>query len=90
MATRTPRFLVVVKRKKVKTWAVHGTQAAWTYKPYSLKITKDESETYESCEYYSPSGQMWYPEENDPDFEEFFDQQEYNQEWDYYFGNIQN
>ena len=38
MAIRTPRFLVVVKRKKVKTWAVHGTQAAWTYKPYSLKI----------------------------------------------------
>lgn len=70
----------------------HGidTQAAWTYKPYSLKITKDESETYESCEYYSPSGQMWYPEEDDPDFEEFFDQQEYNQEWKQYFGNIQN
>ena len=33
---------------------------------------------------------MWYPEEDDPDFEEFFGQQEYNQEWDYYFGNIQN
>lgn len=33
---------------------------------------------------------MWYPEEDDPDFEEFFDQQEYDQEWKQYFGDIEN
>lgn len=71
---------------------LHGidTQAAWTYKPYSLKITKDKSKTYESCDYYSPSGQMSYPEKDDPDFDEFFDKQQYDQEWNSYFSNIQN
>ena len=75
--------------KQLEDLRHHGinTGAPWTFTPYSLKITEDESETYESCKYYSPSGQMWYPEEDEPDFEEFFNQQEYNQKWDYYFGN---
>lgn len=69
----------------------HGinTQASWTYKPYSLKITKDKSETYESCRYYSPSGQMWYSDEDDPYYDEKFDQRGYDQEWKHYFGDIQ-
>ena len=77
--------------KQLEDLRHHGinTSAPWSFKPYSLKITKDESETYESCRYYSPSGQMWYPEEDDPDFEEFFNQREYEQEWKQYFGNIE-
>jgi hypothetical protein len=84
-------FEVPYDFKQLEDLRHHGinTSAPWTFTPYSLKITKNESETYESCKYYSPSGQMWYPEEDDPDFEEFFDQQEYNQEWKQYFGDIE-
>ena len=78
--------------KELENLRHHGinTNAPWTFTPYSLKITEDESKTYESCRYYSPSGQMWYPKDDDPYYDEEFDQREYDQEWKQYFGNIQN
>lgn len=60
------------------------SHAGWQYTPYSLKITKDESLTYETCKFYSPSGQIWFPEKDDPDF----DKEDYKSSWEYYFGHI--
>lgn len=64
------------------------SEAPWAYAPYSLKITKDKSLTYETCKYYSPAGQIWHPAKDDPDYEEHFNQKEYDSDWNYYFGSI--
>lgn len=56
--------------------------------PYSLKVTDDPSLTYETCKYYSPASQAWYPEKDHFAYEELYDQKEYDKEWNYYFGNV--
>ena len=74
------------------------SHAGCQYAPYSLKITKDEFLTYETCKYYSPSGQNSFMSEDDPDYEDEYEdyteeelehlQKTYNEYWEYYFGNI--
>lgn len=75
------------------------SHADYQYTPYSLKITKDDSLTYETCKYYSPSGQNSFMSEDDPDYEDEYEdyteeelenmQKTYNEYWEYYFGHIQ-
>lgn len=78
------------ENKKLEDLRAYGilSQAGWEYEPYSLKITKDESLTYETCKYYSPSGQNSFMSEDDPDYEDFFDQKVYDEYWNEYFGHI--
>lgn len=74
------------------------SHADYQYTPYSLKITKDDSLTYETCKYYSPSGQNSFMSEDDPDYEDEYEdyteeelkhlRETYNEYWEYYFGNI--
>ena len=71
------------------------SHAGWQYTPYSLKITKEESLTYETCKYYSPSGQISFTNEDDPEYEDYTDeeieesQKIYDEYWSYYFGHIE-
>lgn len=71
------------------------SHAGWQYTPYSLKITRDEYLTYETCKYYSPSGQISFTDEDDPELEDYTEeelehrQKVYDSEWNYYFGNIE-
>ena len=48
-----------------------SSHAGWKYTPYSLKITKDEFLTYETCKYYSPSGQISFSDEDDEEYEDY-------------------
>lgn len=87
--------------KKLEDLRTKGifSEAGWTYKPYSLKITKDESLTYETCKYYSPSGQISFMSEDDPDYEDEYGdyteeelksrQKVYDEYWNHYFGHIE-
>ena len=69
------------ENKKLEDLRTDGifSHAGWQYTPYSLKITKDEYLTYETCKYYSPSGQISFTSEDDPEYDEY---------WNYYFGHI--
>lgn len=70
------------------------SHASWQYTPYSLKVTDDPSLTYETCKYYSPSGQISFTDEDDPEYEDYTgeeleqNQKIYDEFWNYYFGNI--
>lgn len=70
------------------------SHADYQYTPYSLKITKDESLTYEDCKFYSPSGQISFTDEDDPEYEDYTEeelehrQKVYNEYWNHYFGHI--
>ena len=74
------------------------SHAGWQYAPYSLKITKEESLTYEDCKYYSPSGQISFSDEDDEEYEDYteeelkeeleYKQKVYDKYWNHYFGNI--
>ena len=70
------------------------SHANYQYTPYGLKITKDESLTYEDCRFYSPSGQISFTDEDDPEYEDYTEeelehrQKVYNEYWNYYFGHI--
>ena len=70
------------------------SHASWQYTPYSLKITKDDSLTYETCKFYSPSGQISFTGEDDPEYEDYTDeelerrQKVYDEYWNHYFGHI--
>lgn len=65
------------------------SNALWSYMPYSLKVTDNPSLTYDTCQYYSPSSQIWYPNPDEPDYEDEFNQESYNEVWNHYFGNIE-
>lgn len=71
------------------------SHAGWQYTPYSLKITDNPSLTYETCKYYSPSGQNSFTDEDDPEYEDYTDeeikqnQKIYDEYWNYYFGHIE-
>lgn len=85
------------ENKKLEDLRTDGifSHAGWQYTPYSLKITKDESLTYETCKYYSPSGQISFSDEDDPEYENYTDEEIeesrkiYDEYWSYYFGNIE-
>ena len=54
----------------------------------------DPSLTYETCKYHSPSGQISFTDEDDPEYEDYTEeeleqnQKIYDEFWNYYFGNI--
>lgn len=85
------------KNEKLEDLRTDGifSHAGWQYTPYSLKITKDESLTYETCKYYSPSGQISFTSEDDPEYEDYTDEEIeesrkiYDEYWNYYFGHIE-
>ena len=89
------------ENKKLEDLRTDGifSNAGWQYTPYSLKITKDESLTYENCKFYSPSGQISFMNEDDPDYEDEYEdyteeelehrKKVYDEYWNYYFGNIE-
>lgn len=66
------------------------SHAGWQYTPYSLKITKDEFLTYETCKFYSPSGQISFSDEDEFEDEEELEhrQKVYDEYWNHYFGHI--
>ena len=84
------------ENKKLEDLRTDGifSQAGWQYTPYSLKITKDDSLTYETCKFYSPSGQISFTSEDDPEYEDYTDeelerrQKIYDEYWNEYFGHI--
>ena len=71
------------------------SHAGQQYTPYSLKITDDPSLTYETCKYYSPSGQISFTYEYDPEYEDYTEeelehrQKIYDEYWNEYFGHIE-
>ena len=85
------------ENKKLENLRTDGifSNAGWQYTPYSLKITKDESLTYETCKYYSPSGQISFSDEDDEEYEDYTQeelehrQKIYDEYWNYYFGHIE-
>ena len=85
------------ENKKLEDLRTDGifSHAGWQYTPYSLKITKEESLTYETCKYYSPSGQISFTDEDDPEYEDYTDEEIeesrkiYDEYWSYYFGYIE-
>ena len=89
------------ENKKLEDLRTDGifSNAGWQYTPYSLKFTKDESSTYENCIFYSPSGQISFMNEDDPDYEDEYEdyteeelehrKKVYDEYWNYYFGNIE-
>ena len=66
------------------------SNVGWQYTPYSLKITKDEFLTYETCKYYSPSGQISFTDKDEIEDEEELEhrQKVYDEYWNHYFGHI--
>ena len=84
------------ENKKLEDLRTDGifSHAGWQYAPYSLKITKDESLTYETCKFYSPSGQISFTDEDDPEYEDYTEeelerrQKIYDEYWNHYFGHI--
>lgn len=75
------------------------SNAGWQYTPYSLKITDNPSLTYETCKYYSPSGQISFSDEDDEEYENYTQeelkeelerrQKIYDEYWNEYFGYIE-
>ena len=84
------------ENKKLEDLRTDGifSHAGWQYTPYSLKITKDDSLTYETCKFYSPSGQISFTSEDDPEYEDYTEeelehqQKIYDEYWNHYFGHI--
>lgn len=74
------------KNEKLENLRADGilSEASWSNTPYSLRITKDKSLTYETCKYYSPAGQIWHPSKD----KDSFDQEKYDSDWNYYFEHV--